>query len=261
MLNPPMKAIFPKLQKPVVVAASDMFWVPAALDLEKGRAAIEHAVRDSVFRPFDIANTRIDDVRALWVPFWRISVSVDGFHISLSTMEVGSHGRSIPVPTGGARFRDADVMICGRTIVPYEPKLPSLFGRASGIPPLEIPVNEMVASPDPETLAENGAETVDADVDQARAEGIAMGMLLREVSPTHAIYAKYEPKIRAVGLCLYPLYYARYTYNGEARRHPGEELFIAVSGKTGQVVAARYPSAVRSVAAKVRRLLSFDNRR
>lgn len=253
--------IFPKLQKPVVVPAGDMFWVPAALDLTQGRAAIEHAVHDSPLRPFDITNTSINDVRALWVPFWRISVSVDGFHISLSNMQVGSQGRSIPMPTGGARFKDADVMISARTVVPYEPKLPSFFGRVSGIPPLEIPVNEMLPSPNPETLAENDAETVDADVDRGRAESIAMGMLLRAVSPTHAIYAKYEPKIRAVGFCLYPLYYARYTYNGEARRHPGEELFITISGKTGQVVAAKYPSAVRSVAAKVRRLLSFDRRR
>jgi hypothetical protein len=252
---------FPSLAKPVVIERADAFYVAAALDMEKGKAAVQHAVTDSILRPFDISSTRVDDVRALWVPFWRMSVSVDGFHISLSSVEVGDKGKSFPLPTGGARFRDADVMICARTIFPYEPKLPSFFGRASGVPPLEIPPNEMAASPDPEMLAENGAETLDADVDRARAESIAMGMLLRAVSPTHAIYAKYEPKINAAQFVYYPLYYARYQYNGEARRHAGEEMFVAISGKTGVVVAAKYPSAVRAMAAKVRRILSFDTRR
>lgn len=252
---------FPKLTKPVMVELADAFYVAAALDMEKGRAAIQHAVTDSILRPFDMASTRVDDVRALWVPFWRMAVSVDGFHISLSSVEVGEKGRSIPLPTGGARFRDADVMICARTIFPYEPKLPSFFGRVSGVPPLEILTTEMTAAPDPELLAENGAETLDADVDKARAESIAMGMLLRAVSPTHAIYAKYEPKVNAAQFVYYPLYYARYQYNGEARRHAGEEMFVAVSGKTGAVVAAKYPSAVRSMAAKLRRVLSLDTRR
>ena len=85
-------------------------------------------------------------------------------------------------------------------------------------------------------------------------------LLLREVSPTHAMYETYEPRIELETFCLYPLYYARYTYSGEARRHPSEQLFVAVSGKTGEVVAASYPSKARSVAAKVRRLLSFDRR-
>ena len=83
---------------------------------------------------------------------------------------------------------------------------------------------------------------------------------MREVSPTHALYPTYEPRMEAGTFCLYPLYFARYTYSGEARRHRDEQLFVAVSGKTGEVVAAAYPSAARSVAAKVRRLLSFDRR-
>ena len=85
-------------------------------------------------------------------------------------------------------------------------------------------------------------------------------MLLRAVSPTHAIYSKYEPKIHANAFCLYPLYYARYRYEGEARRRSGEEFFVAVSGRTGEVVAGKHPSAVRAMATKLRKLLSFDRR-
>ena len=254
------KGTFPKLEKAVTMPLSDTFVVPATLDQEKGREAINHAVRDGVLRPFDIANAEIEEPCPLWIPFWRLTVSVDGFHVNLSNVSVGAKGHSFPIPTGGARHKTADLMICARSLFPYEPKPPSFFGRVSGVPPLEVGVEEMTSPALMEMLTANDAEVVDADVDRERAESLAMGMLLRAVSPTHAIYAKYEPKVESAVFCLYPLYYARYTYNGEARRHAGEELFVAVSGKTGAVVAAKYPSAVRSVAAKVRRLLSFDRR-
>lgn len=257
MVRPPT---FPRLEKPVTLPPCDTFYVEAALDLAKGQEAVSHAVRDGFLRPFDIATAEIEDVRPLWVPFWRMAVSVDGFYISVSNVTVGSKGRTLPIPTGGARYKEAVVMICARKDFPYEARLPSLFGRASGVAPFEVGTDEMIAAPDQEMLTANDAEVVDADVDRARAEGIVTEMMLRAVSPTHAIYAKYEPQIQAAAFCLYPLYYASYTYSGEARRGPGEELFVAVSGKTGEVVAAKFPSVARSVAAKVRRFLSFDYR-
>lgn len=238
---------FPKLEQSVRVAPSQTYYVPAALDMQRGREAVERAVKGSILRPFDIeSTTRIDEITPLWVPFWRLTVAVDG--------------SPIPIPTGGARYKDAVVMICARTSVPYEPKLPSFFGRVSGVPPLEVGTEELVAEPSTEFLHANDAEIVDADVDRARAESIAMRLLLRSVNPTHVVHAKFEPRIHESLFCLYPLYYARYTYSGEARRQPSEDMFVAISGKTGEVVAAKYPSAARSVAAKVRRLLSFDRR-
>ena len=255
------REIFPKLESPVAVAVSQTFYVPAALDMAQGRAAVEQAIKGSVLRPFDIASgTRIETIAPLWVPFWRFEVAVEGFYFDVSNVSVGSKGRKVPLPTGGGRYRNAVVMVCARTAFPYEPKLPSLFGRVTGIPPLEVSAEELVVEPSFEMLRENDAEIVDADVTRDRAESIATELLLREVSPTHAMYPTYEPRIEAGTFCLYPLYFAQYTYSGEARRHPDERLFVAVSGKTGAVVAATYPSAARSVAAKVRRLLSFDRR-
>jgi hypothetical protein len=253
-------APFPKVDNPIAIPLANTFVVPAVLDQDKGREAVSHAVRDGFLRPFDIARTEIEEPRPLWVPFWRMAVAVDGFFITVSNVNVGKEGRSVPIPSGGARYKDAVVMVCARTLFPYEPKLPSLFGRVSGIPPLEVGTAEMTSPAMMEMLAANGAEILDADVDRARAESTAMGLLLRAVSPTHAFYAKYEPKIETAEFCLYPVYFARYTYDGEARRHAGEAMFVAVSGTTGQVIAAKHPSAVRSVAAKVRRLLSFDRR-
>jgi len=258
MVRPPT---FPKLESPVAVAASQTFYVPAALDMERGRAAVELAIKGSILRPFDIAKSaHIDEVAPLWVPFWRFAVAMEGFYVDVSNVSVGSKGRTVPLPTGGGRYKNAVVMICARTAFPYEPKLPSLVGRVTGIHPLEVAADELVAEPSLEMLRENDAEIVDADVSRERAESIATELLLREVSPTHAMYPTYEPRIEDGTFCLYPLYYARYTYSGEARRHPDEHLFVAVSGRTGEVVAATYPSAARSVAAKVRRFLSFDRR-
>jgi hypothetical protein len=252
---------FPKLENPVVVPASERRYVAALLDMAAGRAAIERAIREGFLRPFDIHLAEIDTPRALWTPFWRVEVTVDGFFVNVENVTIDSTGPAIPLPTGGARHKELAVTICARTDFPYEPKLPSLLARVSGSPPLEIRADELVTDPPAEVLAANGAEVVEADVNRERAQSMTTELMLRSVSPTHAFYSTYTPKIRSAQLVLYPVYYARYTYSGEARRRPGEELFVAVSGRTGAVISSKHPSVVRSVAAKVRRYLSFDMRR
>lgn len=248
---------FPKLPQPVW--PNEVFAVPATLDAKQGNDAVQRAVRDGVLKPSDIESANLEDPALLYVPFWRIAVSVDGFHIGLSSVQSGRSGRTIPIPTGGARHKDGIVMICARTIFPYEAKLPSFFGRISGTPPLEVGTNEISTYANARAELEKG-ELVETDVDEVRARTIASQMLLRAVSPTNAIYAKYEPNVTACTFCLYPVYYARYRYEGEARRHAGEDFFVAVSGRSGDVIAAKHPSAMRAVATKLRKLLSFDRR-
>ena len=63
-------------------------------------------------------------------------------------------------------------MVCARTLVPYEPKLPAFFGRFGTPALLEIGTNELVhatAVAAREALA--AGEVVDADVDQAQRRG------------------------------------------------------------------------------------------
>lgn len=229
------------------------------LDAVRGKAAVEDVVKGSVLRPADIADTKLDDPALVYAPFWRMSVAVDGFHLGISI--IGINGRTVPIPRGGANHKDAVIMVSARTLVPYEPKLPSWFQNIAGIQPLEIAPNEVVpfASAAAQEAIAKG-ELVEADVTKEQAERLACGMLLRSIDARNAFYAKYTPELRAAALVHYPLYYARYRYSGEARRHAEEDLFVAVSGRTGAVVAAKHPSAVRAVAAKVRRLLSFDRR-
>lgn len=56
----------------------------------------------------------------------------------------------------------------------------------------------------------------------------------------------------------YPLWFAAYQYEGEARRARGESFFVLACARTGRVVAAKHPSALRAVTAKLRRVLSFQ---
>lgn len=244
---------FPKLENAVALPSGLTWAARATLDPAQGREAVSRAVHAGLLRPYDIASADVEEPRLMWVPFWRMDVSVDGFFVNVSGLHVGKGDRSVPVPTGGSRYRDAIVMICAREAVPYVPKLPSLFGRVAGVPALEIAEEDLERS-----WLDDTAEVVDADVTRSRAEAVLVGLLLGALSPTHVLYPKYEPKLNGVKFCLYPLYYARYTYSGEARRRPGEELFVLVSARTGEIVAAKHPSAARAVAAKVRRLLSFD---
>ena len=101
-------------------------------------------------------------------------------------------------------------------------------------------------------------ERVDADVDRAGAEREAKQFLLRAVSPSNALYQNYEPTVRSAHFVLYPIYFSRYRYQGEAQRHAGEGYFVAMSGNSGKVIASQHPSGLRAAAARFRRLLSFD---
>jgi hypothetical protein len=217
-------ATFPKLTQ--AVAPTEVFVAPATFDAAHGRAAVQHAVKDGVLKPSDIESVELAEPVLLYVPFWRV---------------------------GGAFQKDGFVMVCARKDVPYEARVPSLATELSGVKALDIGTNELVpsnAGAAREALA--AGEVVDADIDKARAEAIVNGMLLSPISS--------EPKSHASTFLLYPLYYAPYRYSGESRRHAGEELFVAVSARTGEVAFAKHPSVVRAMATKLRKLLSFDRR-
>jgi hypothetical protein len=239
---------FPKLASPV--SPAEVFVVPASVHPARAREAVERAVHRGWFRPADAAEAAdIDTAELLFVPFWRVSVSVDGFHVGLNTF-VGGRGRMIPIPTGGARHRDADVMICGRTIVPYPPRVSSGLGS---IRPLEVGLAELVPLADAGDALSAGS-VVDADLDREKAERIASQILVRATQPGDAIYAKYVPEIRSATFCLYPLYYAPYRYAGEANPKQAAGYFVMISGRTGALLAAKHPSGGRALLGKVRRL-------
>ncbi len=242
------------VDKRVVPDAAEDYAARPILDHKQGQEHARRAVLDGVLKPSDIESARILDVKLLFVPFWRIDVSVDGFHVDLGKVTVGK----IPLPTGGTRHKEAVVMVCARTLFPYEPKLPSwMSGKLDGVAPLEVAVAELLPCAQMPPGAMDAGEVVDADVSQDGATKIASRMVVRAVSPQNALISKYEPTVRSVLFCRYPVYYARYEYSGVARRTPGEEYFVAVSARTGKTVSSHHPSMVRAAAEKVRKLLTF----
>lgn len=251
--------LFTTPERPVAVPPSEQHVCRRILEPAQAQEHARRAVLDGVLKPGDIeSSSRIDPVALLWVPFWRVDVSVDGFHVGLSNVSVGRGGARIPIPTGGARHKDAVVMVSARTIFPYEPKLAAwLGGSLDGVAPLEIGTGELAPREQVPATELGVGEELAPDVPKADAEAAAARMVVRAVHPQSALYAKYEPQIRSALFCLYPVYYARYAYEGAARRHPGEEFFVAVSGRTGKPVSAHHPSAVRAAAAKLRKLISF----
>lgn len=253
-VRPRNMATFPPIPSPVVPAQP--FVAPATLDAERGREALVRAVREGILRPADIDVAAIAEPVLLYVPFWRVAVSVDGFHVGLRTVTSGGGGQSFPIPSGGFRHKDGVVMLAARAAFPYEAKLPPSV-QIAGTAPVALGTNELVAREGAEGVLAAG-EVVDADLDEARARAIAGAMFVRAVSPSNALYSKYEPIVHSCIFCWYPVYYARYRYEGEARRHEGEEFFVSVSGRTGAVIAAKHPSAARAVTSKLRRFLSFD---
>ena len=94
-------------------------------------------------------------------------------------------------------------------------------------------------------------ETLDCDVSRAVAEGAARQAALRAVEPSHALYTKYEARVLGASLVRYPIYYLRYRYDGEAREHGPEHCAVAVSARSGRVVAAKHPPSGRVVAGKL----------
>ena len=150
------------------------------------------------------------------------------------------------------------LLVTARRNFPYTPtmaEIPGTIVTENGVPkmrPFRIDVDEMVPRA---THPVAGDEVVQPDVTRAMAEQEAKDRILRAVQPASALYAKYEPKVRAAAMCNYPLYVTRYGYEGHASVHGGS-FHVVVSGRTGAIVGSRHPSALRSLARKFRRLMT-----
>ena len=252
-----MDRLFSRLETPAATPQGDSFVCAPIVDAPRAKEHIRHAVTDGVLKPTDIDSARIDDPRLVWVPFYRVDVSIDGFHLGISSTTVGRRGgMQMPIPTGGARHKDAVLMICARRAFPFEVKLPTfLGGTIDGIAPLEINMGEL-APHDGVATRELGGEIVDPDLTREDAAAEATRLLMRAVLPGSALYARYDPVIRSNLFCRYPVYFARYRYDGTARGDTGE-FFVAISARTGKPISAQHPSAVRAAAQRFRKLISF----
>lgn len=231
---------FPPVTKPVIVPTGATSMVLATLDQAAGADAVRKAVTSGFLRPFDIARADITAPRPVWVPFWRVQLSVQGLTVD------GSHPK---VP----------FVIAARRAFPFVAKLPSLGSRLAGKTPFDMMPADTVPA-DMAVILENGATILEADVDREDAILAAKDAFLSGIAPV-GLPDRYAPEIEGAAFVLYPVYYATYTYHGEARRDASDrDFFVAVSGRTGELLASTHPSPIRALAAKLRRALSFDRR-
>jgi len=229
--------------------------VLAKVDPARARATIEREVKASVLRPRDIDSARVGEVSFFYAPFWRVNLSVEGFHLGLTTIR--SEETVLPIPTGGARSASAAVMVPARSTLPYAARLATGPITYDPTPSIAVELHELTTisglpSPIPK------AERIDADVPREHAERQAVSLLRGSVQPSSALYAKYDATVHDAAAVYYPLFYATYWYGGEGTPGQEEEFFVLLSGRTGKAVSAKHPSAARALAAKFRRLISFD---
>jgi hypothetical protein len=249
--------VCPPLASPVAPPEHEWFVVPPRVSVADCEAAANKAIRESFLRPADIGRAEIERARLLYVPFWRVDATVDGFYIGL-THGTTSAGRSFVLPNGGAKHRDDVLAICARRLFPYQPPrfqvAPFLASGFGTVGSLQLRLEEMVprsSHPLPEGSA------IDADLTRAEAEREARELMLHAVRPTSALYSSYEPRVRSAVFVHYPIVLVRYRYQGEAAPQPGAEFHVGVSARTGKIVTSKHPSAVRALAAKFRRLLTL----
>jgi hypothetical protein len=212
--------------------------------------------------PADIRSgqaTALDRIRPIRVPFWRIEVAVDGFHVSLFDGNPAGRGAlRIPLPMMSPRHRTGALMVSARSAFASPVGVPrSLSNVGFSAPALEVAAPDLV--PDSAAAGIEGGdwEALECDVPRDVAEAVARQAALRAVQPRQALYSKYEARVLGVSLVRYPIYYLRYRYDGEAREHGPEDCAVAVSAHSGKLVASKHPSSRRAVAGKLKRLVSF----
>jgi hypothetical protein len=225
---------------------------PAVLDLTRASAIVQDRVGGSALRPHDIAAARLDPIALLYLPFYRLRVAVDGFHVGLTGASVRVGGASIPIPSGGSRHDAQDVLACARREFPFAARLAR--PRFGAEPPVAtVRLDQLV---DAAQFDFNGAERVQPNVARQAAEDDAVRVVRGANEPrSGALFAQYDVRVKDVDLWLHPVFFTRYRYDGDARRQPQEDCFVAVCGRTGGVVAEHHPSALRSVVARARKLL------
>jgi hypothetical protein len=236
-------------------AGAHAYALRTRITIDDARERSKKAILSSILRPSDIATARIREPVLFQMPFWRVDVSVDSFHVSVGTSSVsdptiypggGSRGRGVierarrtsPEQTRGKDREIGDAAVVAMTV------------RTLGIDPSWLERRDDV----PLT-----GEVIEADVGYDQAVQESLARIVSEVRPSNALFSRVEPKVHAAWLCHVPLWVTLYEYSGEVVLSE-KRFFVILSGANGAVVHEHHPSAPRALAAKLRKILSFDRR-
>jgi hypothetical protein len=231
--------IAPPPGEAIAVAPGEALLLPCRLTAEAGERRGREVIQEGLLRPADSHTADIEGAQLVWIPVWRVDLSADAFHVSVSP-PVGSR-RAWPLPIGGTRQRDAVERVSARRLLPFDIT-----------PRLALPLEALVAwSAAP--AAEGEVLSPDLGRDEAVAEATARAR--RAVESPRAVYRDLSVRVRSVALCHVPVWLRRYRYTGEASP-PGEaeDGHVAISGWDGSVLSERHPSAMRALAGRVKRL-------
>lgn len=193
---------------------------------------------DGMWRPADLARAERSPLTLYHVPFWRVEASAEGFHVGISR---GGSGLGGLTPTGGARARESVLLVLARRHFPFDPTGKLTIDRAELMPRASL-------------KGKREGDVLAADVPRDEAVRDACDRLRRSIQANDALFSKYEARAKSSSLCQYPLWVQRYRYRGEASEGVStDECHVAISARTGKVVSSKHPSALRSVAAKIKK--------
>lgn len=234
------------------VLPAPRFLVVPQLGHEAAVARIRAEICDGAFRPPDAAEaSRIETLQSLFVPFWRVDIGLPSHAVRISQERRAYLG--VPISQLGPGDGRSAWMVCARHRFPYEMKHPTLAipGDAR---PLLLPTTLIQAGdPDPAW----GWAEVEADVDDAAAETLAMGSYRQLAIEPNALLGDAEPQVRAMHFVRYPVWLARYRYRADIAPSADGCFHVGISAIDGAPISALHPSKLAAGAAKLKKLFGL----
>lgn len=234
------------LVRPVRVPADETWIAPAELDRREAKARLRDLVLPHLTHrdDRDALVARLEP-RLLHAPFWRVKLAVPAAHLPAAaarSIAVANIEFPMPIPSYGGRA--GVLMISARSLVPYEPRLPTFLG---GTDALEVHRADLIPATNDRALSMLfEGERIDADVDRASGERAAAASIVDLLQRPGAIRYVFTPRIESTLFVLYPLFHASF---GDDDEH-----FVLLSARDGNVVSSRFPRPP-TISERVKRFL------
>ncbi len=167
-------------------------------------------------------------------------------------MRVGRIG--IPIPQQDSSEAKATWMVSARTAFPYEMKNPKVL-LAGDAKPLAV---NLAALEHGEPATDGMWEVLDADVDEKQAQAIAASSLAKSSASSGAIFSESQVTTHAIHFVLYPIWFARYRYRGDAAPSGNDLFYLGISAVDGTPITAEHPSKLRAGVARVKKFFGGD---
>ena len=145
----PDDRVFPPLGPSAHQPREPSFVVARRLDEPAAGKIARREIFGRVLAPADIRQasaTALDRIRLIQVPFWRVEVAIDGFHVSITSVPLGRGPIGLPLPRMSSKHRSGAVMVSARNAFPYQLRVPSSLSHSVfvGIPALEVAAEDLV---------------------------------------------------------------------------------------------------------------------